>query len=341
MDKQAENKLSFWRDAQGGDQTPMFNFYRFCQLIEQFSAGGKAPGSSFSLRDDAVRFRPHPGMGFPVSELKCTQENAPHPPTVRTTFLGLYGTDSPLPTSYIDDIAQHREGHEHLEAFLDIFNHRIMTQYYRIWRKYSYPATFKAGGTDSISQNLMALTGITAFPGLPASRLLALLQPLVRTTRTAEGIAGVIRIQAPATRVTVEPHLPVSIPVREAARLSANTRVTLGDRPIIGQMTGINHRCIGVTLYTEDAQEAKGWLPGGQLREDVFALLRVYLGNKYDARLQLTLPIDLVPLPKIDNKSVQLGYNVILGLRADNRQKIPPIITINIGRLKGRSTNGS
>ncbi|MDR3433878.1 MAG: type VI secretion system baseplate subunit TssG [Rouxiella aceris] len=334
MDKQAEKPLSFWCDRQGRDQTPMFNFYRFCQLVEQLSAGGKAPGSSFSLSDDAVRFRPHPGMGFPVSELKCTQENAPYPPTVRTTFLGLYGTDSPLPTSYIDDIAKHCEGHEHLEAFLDIFNHRIMTQYYRIWRKYSYPATFKDGGTDSISQNLMALSGITAFPGLPASRLLAMLQPMVCATRTAEGIAGVIGTQAPATRVTVDPHLPVPIPVREAAKLSVNSRVTLGDGPVIGQITYINHRCIGVTLYTEDTQEAKGWLPGGQLREDVFALLRVYLGNKYDARLQLTLPIDLVPLPRIDNKSVQLGYNAILGLRADNRQQMPSKITLNLGRLK-------
>lgn len=33
-----------------------------------------------------------------------------------------------------------------LETFLDIFNHRILTQFYRIWRKYSYPATFEAGG---------------------------------------------------------------------------------------------------------------------------------------------------------------------------------------------------
>ncbi len=82
-------------------------------------------------------------MGFPVSELKAveTSEERPDaPPTVRTTFMGLYGVDSPLPTGYIDDITQRREGHEALEAFLDIFNHRMMTQFYRIWRKYNYPS---------------------------------------------------------------------------------------------------------------------------------------------------------------------------------------------------------
>ncbi|VFS79569.1 Uncharacterized protein conserved in bacteria [Raoultella planticola] len=60
--------------------------------------------------------------------------------------MGMYGVDSPLPTAYLDDITQRREGHEALQGFLDIFSHRILTQFYRIWRKYSYPATFEPGG---------------------------------------------------------------------------------------------------------------------------------------------------------------------------------------------------
>ncbi|STQ59577.1 type VI secretion protein [Pseudescherichia vulneris] len=124
------------------------NFYRFCQLLEKSRPEAPALGITLSPADDPVRFRPHPGMGFPVSELKAVEydeDNPDAPPTVRTTFMGLYGVDSPLPTAWLDDIAQRREGHEAQEAFLDIFNHRILTQFYRIWRKYSYPATFEAG----------------------------------------------------------------------------------------------------------------------------------------------------------------------------------------------------
>lgn len=73
--------------------------------------------------------------------------------------MGLYGVESPLPTHYSDDIAQRREGVEATEDFLDIFNHRLIAQYYRIWRKYSYPATFRAGGTDNISQYLLGWRG--------------------------------------------------------------------------------------------------------------------------------------------------------------------------------------
>ncbi len=40
---------------------------------------------------------------------------------------------------HISMYRQHREGHEALQGLLDIFSHRIMTQFYRIWRKYSWP----------------------------------------------------------------------------------------------------------------------------------------------------------------------------------------------------------
>lgn len=143
------------------------NFYRFCQLLEQ-SQQNAPLGSTDSPATDAVRFRPHPGMGFPVSELKNVERDAGNPdapPTVRTTFLGLYGVDSPLPTAYLDYITQRHDGHDAVMAFLDIFNHRFITQYYRIWRKYNYPASFEAGAVDDISRCLLGLIGL----GIPGS----------------------------------------------------------------------------------------------------------------------------------------------------------------------------
>ncbi|MBE0116060.1 type VI secretion system baseplate subunit TssG, partial [Klebsiella michiganensis] len=120
------------------------NFYRFCQLLEKRNPDRPLMGSTSHPADDPVRFAPHPGMGFPGSELKAVEydkDDDSRPPRIRTTFMGMYGVDSPLPTAYLDDITQCREGHDALQGFLDIFSHRILTQFYRIWRKYSYPAT--------------------------------------------------------------------------------------------------------------------------------------------------------------------------------------------------------
>lgn len=168
------------------------------------------------------------GMGFPVSELKNVErdvDNPDAPPTVRTTFLGLYGVDSPLPTAYLDYITQRHDGHDAVMAFLDIFNHRFITQYYRIWRKYNYPASFEAGAVDDISRCLLGLIGL-GIPGsenhiaTPVSRFLALLSVMRLPTRTAEGVTALVGLLAPLTKATVVPHDPQPVILPAPAGLS-------------------------------------------------------------------------------------------------------------------------
>lgn len=155
--------------AQVRQHLPYMNFYRFCQLLEQSQTDAPVPGSGWLVRQEPVRFRPHPGMGFPSSEIRGIEDPEPEhshlPPTVRVNFMGLYGVESPLPTHYIDDIAQRRDGCEATRDFLDIFNHRLITQYYRIWRKYSYPATYQAGGADIWARTWMCGYSC-AWPGI-------------------------------------------------------------------------------------------------------------------------------------------------------------------------------
>ncbi|MBA0037499.1 type VI secretion system baseplate subunit TssG [Pantoea sp. BIGb0393] len=329
----------FWLDANGDDQTARFNFYRFCQLLEQ--ATHSRLGTGRTPECDPVRFRPNPRLGFPAGELKRTEidaDNPDAPPTVRTHFLGLYGVDSPLPTTIIDDINQARDGADAMAAFLDIFNHRLMTQFYRIWRKYSYPTTFAPGGTDAISKSLMALTGIAHSHELPSSRLLAILQPLLHTTHTAEGIAAVINSQAPNTHVEVFAHHAVRMPVAKRAQLSLRGGLSLDQNPVLGDEICVAGYCSRVELLTDDLDEVKGWMPNGQLRQDVMTLLRTYLGCDYDLRFWLTMPTKLLPLPRLGADGLFNGYNMMLGLREDNLHEMPEIVRIMIGRL--REENG-
>jgi type VI secretion system protein ImpH len=141
------------------------NFYRFCQLLEKSRPDAPPLGSTLNPADDPVRFRPHPGMGFPVSELKAIEydeDNPDAPPTVRTTLWTVrrrFAAADRLAGRY----RPAARGHEAQEAFLDIFNHRILTQFYRIWRKYSYPATFEPGAGTPPRRVCWGLSG-WAFP---------------------------------------------------------------------------------------------------------------------------------------------------------------------------------
>ncbi|MBK4716982.1 MULTISPECIES: type VI secretion system baseplate subunit TssG [Tenebrionibacter/Tenebrionicola group] len=340
LKKQTDSALPpFWLDSSGRDRTAEYNFYRFCRTLETLSGTKLGTGASLA---DPVRFRPDPHMGFPAGELRRTEtdpNNPQAPPTVRTTFLGLYGVDSPLPTDIVDAINQGADGAEAMAAFLDIFNHRIMTQFYRIWRKYSYPATFEAGGTDSISSSLMALMGIMPGRHQPAPRLLGLLQPLLMTTHTVDGIKAVIRNCAPGTRVCVVANQPVNFPTRLRARLSAASPMRLQKGVVMGSNVSDANYCMTVELETDDPDEVTGWLPGGLLREEVFLLLKTYLGHDYDMRFWLTLPVNLLPRPRLGDRRLLNGYNIMLRQREDDRGDRPQAVRIGLGRLRGAEGN--
>ncbi len=319
------------------------NFYRFCQLLEQEHPRAPLLGASDRPSTDPVRFRPWSGMGFPASELRVIETDEEHPelpPTVRTTFLGMYGVDSPLPTAYLDDIAQRREGYEATTSFLDIFSHRITTQYYRIWRKYAYPATFESGGTDDISQCLLGLVGL-GIPGTaenvatPVSRFLALLGAMRLPTRNAEGIRQLVSLLAPKTTATIISPDPVKVPVTKRSGLGKANRVSLSQRATLGKNGKEACSRVLLMLATDNQQEAKGWLPGGQLHTDLMVLLRVYLGYRSDVRLRLTIPVSLLPEPRLlQKRRIQLGRTGILGLKNGKPGKRSHL-TISLGRYEG------
>jgi len=322
------------------------NFYRFCQLLERSRPDAPALGTTLNPADDPVRFRPHPGMGFPASELKAVEydeDNPDAPPTVRTTFMGLYGVDSPLPTAWLDDIAQRREGHEAQEAFLDIFNHRILTQFYRIWRKYLYPATFEAGGRDRTSQSLLGLIGM-GIPGTdkhiatPASRFLALLGVMRLPARTEEGIQALVRLLAPRTQVTVMPHCPRTVYLANPLGFYGDEDLLLDGYTVLGDVTTEIGSQLLIALYTDDHAEARSWMPEGQTYNDFLILLRIYLGWRYKALIQLTVPTQLLPAPVLGETPFALGMSGVLGMEGDDLPPdLPATFTIEAGCYRGMS----
>lgn len=322
--------------------------YRFCQVLEQAMPGQPPLGSTASPQDDPVRFRPDPGMGFPAGELKSIDLDAAQPGgpvTVRTRLLGLYGVDSPLPTAYLDDIVQRREGHQALEAFLDIFNHRVFTQFYRVWRKYSYPASFAAGGLDATSQCLLGLVGF-GIPGTaqqiatPMSRFLALLGVMRLPTRNADGITALVRLLAPDTTVMVRGHWPRKVLLAHPAGLPAAPTVMLGQGAVLGGVGVDANSQLHLALFTEAAQEAQGWLPGGQLHRDLLVLLQVYLGWRCTAKLQLNLPLRLMPAALLGDSRLKLGLTAVLGwAEVADCAAASTRLRLELGRYQGLEPN--
>lgn len=91
-----------------------------------------------------------------------------------------------------------------------------------------------------------------------------------------------------------------------------------------------------IALYTDDIAETQGWLPEGQLYQDFVVLLRVYLGWRYKARIQLTVPAQLLAAPVLGDSPFMLGMTGVLGVEGETiPPDIPAAFTIEPGNYNG------
>lgn len=318
---------------------PKMNFYRFCQLLEQLYPENSL-GCSESPQHDALRFAPSPSMSFPAGELKCIERHPylPRPPTVRTTFLGLYGVDSMLPYALLDDIIKRQEGYDVLMDFLDIFNHRILTHYYRIWLKYHYPASYLPAGRDSISCCLLSLigigiTGTDKVIGTPSSRFLSMLGIVTQKTRTAEGVCGVIKIIVPDIEVEVTEFHPVWVTLDAPTALCRHSRVRLGKSSVLGRRFCDANQTIKIILIAKTAAVIEKILPDGQGYRDIMMLLRLYLGYRVEAQLYMRLDKQFLPKPRLSQRNVRLGQTARLSSRRGHPDT--GFVMASIGQYRG------
>ncbi len=298
-------------------RAPTMNFMQLCQLLEVSVPDRPGFGERDTHEHEPVRFRPRPRVGFPAGEVASVDVDEHRPdaaPTVRTTFMGLYGVDAAMPSHTIDDIALREEGHEAVEAFLDQFNHRIVTLLYRAWKKYRYPIGFRPGGTDGHSRKLLSLAGFgwgekPRRAGLPDSRVLALLGLLIQRTRTPEGLAGVVALAVPGVEVRVDEFYPTLkgtgkpqplTSTGSASRASEEgKRRGLGGGYVLGSRLEYRSRAARVTLRPVSAEQAHELLPGARLHRELMAFIRLYVGTKADVFLRMEVSSKLVPTPRI------------------------------------------
>ncbi|WCM21663.1 type VI secretion system baseplate subunit TssG [Paraburkholderia bryophila] len=321
-------------------RAPAMSFMQLCRLLELRMPDRPGFGTQGTPEFEPVRFRPRQRVGFPAGEVACVDLDDEGPgsaPTVRTTFMGLYGVDAAMPSHLIDDIVLREEGHEAVEAFLDQFNHRFATLLYRAWKKYRYPIGFRAGGVDDHSRNLLCLAGFgwggkPARAGLPDSRALALLGLLIQRTRTAEGLAGVVALAVPGVEVRVDEFhatlKPVGKPtplgcVAEAGRAPPG----LGGGVVLGTRLAYRGSAVRVTLRPVDARQSHELLPGAALHRELTACLKLYVGVKADVLLQMEMSSCWAPAPVVgashEGPAPRLAWTVVLPSSAERLITIP------------------
>ena len=112
-----------------------FQFFQAVRLLERLQPDRKAIGRFVSPRFEAVRFVVTPRMAFPASQIHGITWPDDGPPLMMINFLGMTGPSGMMPLYYTELILErHRQKDKALSAFLDLFNHRMVSLFYQAWR---------------------------------------------------------------------------------------------------------------------------------------------------------------------------------------------------------------
>lgn len=114
---------------QGSD----FEFHKIMHIFSEFS---KNSDDTNSLYLDDLRLRPATEISFPASDIRRCKLTTNNKFDLQINFMGMYGSDSPIPHYFNEHVAFESEESEVLRKFIDIFCHRYYFQFHLAWKKY-------------------------------------------------------------------------------------------------------------------------------------------------------------------------------------------------------------
>ena len=285
-----------------GTAVEHYQLFQLLRLLEAQHPDAPELGGAGPARDEKIRLRPSTELGFPYTET-VGQKTERHPDgTLRTVvtanITGLYGVGSPLPRSYAHQILLDQDDRPQQRDFLDLIHHRVLSLWYRAFRRQRYEQSFDDEGRDPLSRALLDFLGIPESAtaeelGCEPLRLLRYLGLLLARTRTAAGLTEILsqELELPL-RVESAPLRLITLPKEQWPRLTQDPRerAALGRDLVIGsrhldRMTSLRLH-IGPVSYKTLLEL---W-PGAPLHRRLGALARFYLRQPLELTLHVQVP---------------------------------------------------
>ena len=131
-----------------------FEFFQAVRLLQLLRQERGAVGRDEDPEREAVRFRGGIGVDFPTSDVAMIGRGEDDRPTsMDVAFMGVATPASfgSLPLHYAQLVREEvvQQKHEALRDFFDIFNHRLISLFYRAWEKYHFPIVYERSSTPT------------------------------------------------------------------------------------------------------------------------------------------------------------------------------------------------
>jgi type VI secretion system protein ImpH len=318
------------------EQGHKFEFLQAVRVLERLSPDRKPVGYAGPPSDEAVRFGARQSLSFPASEIQSivADESGQMPPDMIVNFMGLTGPLGVLPYCYTELLLERIFRKDYtLRDFLDIFNHRTISLFYRASTKYRFLIGYERNPEEGIAQYLSDLAGM----GTPALKGRTKITDQIflfysglfnQQPRSAFGLEGMLRdyFQVP-TEIEMFIGQWIRMEPGSLTRLGSQNS-TLGVDFILGERVWDRQSKFRVKLGPLPLTQICQFFPGSPAFEELVQLIRLYAGIEYDFDVSLVPEIEEASscqLRSDGEKGARLGWSSWLAKRED---KIPmdPII---------------
>jgi type VI secretion system protein ImpH len=308
-----------------------FDFFQAVRLLERVSrerGGLRGPvGHDVAPEREVVRFRALPSLSFPAGDVARLDAGAT-PPEMSVAFLGLTGPAGVLPQHYTALLLRRVRARDFaLRDFLDLFNHRLVSLFYRVWEKYRLPFAHERALADG-GEEAPATRSVFCFAGFGTDGLRGRLEVDDEAFLYYSGHFTHVTRPALVLEGLLEDYFDVRVAVRQfqgqMLYLDPGDRSCMptAERPDglnaeLGRTLVVGDRCWDVQSKFRlrvgplDYTRFRTLMPNGDALRPLVQMTRTFVGMEFDFEVQLVLRYDEVPWCRLGSRRdpAYLGWN--------------------------------
>ena len=275
-----------------------FSFFQVMRLLRIYGHDSTEIEDSASVETGNIRVRPKLSLAFPPADVDMIEEqDVDIGPRFQVTanFLGLYGTSSPLPTFYSEDLMDEASLDESITRdFIDIVNHRLFLLLFRCWSKYrQFIQVVEENNPDHLERlySLLGLGEETIRDNIPdAYGLLRYIGLFTQFPRSTIGLQTLLQDALEVMSLKVIPC------INRKAIIPEDQRLLLG---VAGNLLGV-HSFLGreiedrmgkfrIRIGPLNRKVFRRFLPGGDRHQKLALLTKLYVVDPLEYDLEIII----------------------------------------------------
>jgi len=286
------------------NETFLVEFFQAVRLLQRMESARGPVGYFVTPNREAIRFSSLPSLAFPPSQLYALerQDNGQYRLVVQ--FMGLSAAITIMPHVYTEQLLLLLKNKDSAMAeFFDIFNHRMVSLFYRGWEKYRFFIGYEASERDTVTPRMLDLLGLGTEglrnrSELPDEAYLAYSGLLGRHVRSAGALKKILEDYF-GVSITIHQFAGTwrSLPAANQSILGGSNRASerLGIGTVVGNEVWDHHGRIRISIGPMSFERYVSFLPGNGAHKALKDWVRFFSSEQYEAEVQLILNREEAP----------------------------------------------